>query len=109
MFLDDTVALAPPEYVKPTPGRLSGPIGSFQLVGKRLHDAVRLRVKIVEEDTFGDDDAGQGFATVTVGELREARSFPLRPKDGSPLTNEATFRIENGLPREEPLPPWTNQ
>ena len=95
------------EYVAATAGELSGLVGTFRISQKQLNDPVKIEVSIVEDDLFDDDDAGQGVATVKVRELIDGRLIPLRPKDGSPLENEARLQFaKDDVPKEPELPPW---
>lgn len=107
--MDDIVVLQPEGFVEPTSGTLSGQIGTFLIVKKRLTEAVKIEVTIIERDWFGDDDGGQNKFTVKIDQLIKGKTIPLTPKDGSPLENEARFEIVAGLPSEPELPAWTSQ
>ena len=105
-----TVVYKTPAYVKDAPGATSGVIGTFKLENVKLRDAIKFSASIVEEDDFPDpydDDGGTGAATFTVEELvRQRRSFPLRPADGSDLTNTLILKVTEGVEDEPKLPAW---
>lgn len=110
VYLDGVRVLKTSKYIPATPGELSGVVDDFQVKNKRLGDSVKIRVTIVEDDTFSDDDAGQGVATVRIRELIGGRFIPLPPQDGSPVKNQARLTIaKEDVPKEPELPPWKEQ
>jgi len=109
VWVDDTKVFESREAIAEDPGNLSGEVGKFPIRGKRIHDRVTIRVKIVEDDswgTAGDDDGGTGEQTCSLKELHKGIQIPLRPQDGSNFENRADLEITSGWPDEPNLPTW---
>jgi len=81
-------------------------IGTFAIRAQSGQALSEIFISIVEDDwgLYGfDDDAGSGGRRVSMQELREGVTIPLR---GPGFENAAVLKVEEGWPSEPELPSW---
>jgi hypothetical protein len=106
VWVDDRSVFESNNPIAENPGNLSGRVGEFPIRQKRIQEKVTIRVKIVEDDVFSDDDGGAGEQQCSLEQLQKGIQIPLRPQDGSNFENRAHLVIISGWPKEPELPPW---